>query len=327
MRAAIINQLGVAPSEGEHPAPVRSSGHTLIEVLAAPLNPVDIAVGSGRFFAGNPDAPYVPCVEAVGRVVESDSFAVGSLIYAGMEGMGLNRDGGGAELALASDDGSVELPPETDPAVAGSLGVAGLAAWLPLAWRAPVQEGETVLILGATGTLGLIAVQAAKLLGAGRVVAAGRRPEGLARAAAHGADATVQIDTFGTDAPQTLTEMLAEACGGEGPSLVIDPLWGEPFVAALGAAAPGARFVQLGQSAGPKAVVASGLVRGKAVDILGFTNFKVPRDVLNAALLTLVEHASVGRIEFDIERVPLAQVGAAWDRQASGVDTKLVLVP
>ena len=327
MRAAVITELGAPPSLTEHPAPTRGSGQTLIEVAAAPLNPVDIAVGSGRFFAGNPDPPYVPCIEVVGRVVESDAFATGALVYAGMEGMGLRRDGGGAELAVAQDEGAVELPADADAAVAASLGVAGLAAWLPLSWRAPVKAGETVLVLGATGTLGLIAVQAAKILGAGRVVAAGRRPEGLERAVLHGADATVQIDTFGTDAPQTLAAALAEACEGDGPSLVIDPLWGEPFVAALEAAAPSARIVQLGQSAGAEAVVASGLVRGKSVDILGFTNFAVPRDVMHEALLTLVGHASAGRVAFEFERISLDDAGTAWERQARGVDTKLVLVP
>jgi NADPH2:quinone reductase len=327
MRAAVITDLGSPPSQNDHPEPLRGKGQTLLEIAAAPLNPVDIAVGSGKFLAGSPDPPYVPCVEAVGRVVESDSFAAGALVYAGMEGMGLSRDGGAAELAVAEDSGSVELPGDADPAIAASLGVAGLAAWLPLAWRAPVQAGETVLVLGATGTLGLIAVQAAKILGAGRVVAAGRRPDGLARAAAHGADETVQIDTFGTDAPQTLAAGLAEACGGDGPTLIIDPLWGEPFVAALEAAAPGARIVQLGQSAGAEAVVASGLVRGKAVDILGFTNFQVPRDVMHEALLVLVEHAQAGRITFDLERISLEDAGSAWERQARGVDTKLVLVP
>ncbi len=327
MRAAVITTLGSPPSQADHPAPTRGAGQTLLEVAAAPLNPVDIAVGSGRFFAGNPEPPYVPCVEAVGRVVESDTFAEGALVYAGMEGMGLSRDGGAGELAVADDGGAVELPADSDPAIAGSLGVAGLAAWLPLAWRAPVEAGETVLVLGATGTLGLIAVQAAKILGAGRVVAAGRRPEGLERALANGADATVQIDTFGTDAPGALAAALAEACGGEGPTLIIDPLWGEPFAAALQAAAPGARIVQLGQSAGAESVVASGLVRGKAVDILGFTNFRVPRDVMHEALLVLVENANAGRIAFDLERVPLSEAGPAWERQTQGVDTKLVLVP
>ena len=99
-----------------------------------------------------------------------------------------------AERGVARDDGIVPVPDDVDPALAASLGIAGLAGWLPLEWRAPVRDGETVLVLGATGTLGLVAVQAAKILGAGRVVAAGRRPEGLERARRAGADATVQLN-------------------------------------------------------------------------------------------------------------------------------------
>ena len=327
MRCALLRELGASPEPSDTQASTPGSGQSLLEVLAAPLNPVDLAVGSGRFFAGNPDPPYVPGAEAVGRVISSERFPEGALVYAGMEGMGLRRDGGMAEQVVVEDQGSVELPDDVDPAVAGALGIAGLAAWLPLAWRAPVKPGETVLVLGATGTLGLIGVQAARILGAGRVVAAGRREAGLERARDHGADAVVRIDAHGTDAPVSLAQALKEACGGDGPSLVLDPLWGEPFVAALEAAAPGARFVQLGQSAGPQAVVASGLVRGKSVDILGFTNFAVPRDVLNDALLTLVDHAMADRIRFDLERVALDEVGSAWQRQADGTDTKLVVVP
>tara|TARA_B100000686_G_C16732683_1_gene941681 strand:- start:24 stop:1007 length:984 start_codon:yes stop_codon:yes gene_type:complete len=327
MRAAVINEVGTSPVQTERPLPLRLSDQSLIEVLAAPLNPVDIAIGSGLFFGGNPEPPYIPCIEVAGRIVESDTFEPGTLVYAGMEGMGQSRDGGAAEFAIAQDEGVVALPDNSDPVVAASLGVAGLAAWLPLSWRAPVREGETVLVLGATGTLGLIAVQAAKLLGAGRVVAAGRRPEGLKRAVAYGADSTVQIDTFGTDAPQTLAAALSEACGGNGPTLVIDPLWGEPFVAALEAAAFGARIVQLGQSAGGDSVIASKLVRGKAIDILGFSNFRVPRDVLHQGIRELVNHANEARITFDFERISLADAGVAWERQLRGVDTKLVFVP
>ena len=327
MRAAAITTIGEPPELSDHNLPTPQAGHTLIEVLAAPINPVDLAVSSGHFFAGHPDPPYVPGAEAVGRVIESSTYAAGALIYGGMEGMGTARDGGMAERALVADVGTVELPADADPAVSAALGIAGLAAWLPLAWRAPVQGGETVLVLGATGTLGLIAVQAAKVLGAGRVVAAGRQPKALERALEHGADAIVQIDAYGSDAPTTLTEAFREACGGDGPSLIIDPLWGEPFVAALEAAAPRARIVQLGQSAGAQAVIASGLVRGKTVDVLGFTNFAVPKDTLHDALLTLVGHASAGRITFDLERVPLIDSASAWQRQAEGTHTKLVLIP
>ena len=127
----------------------------------------------------------------------------------------------------------VPLPDDCDPALAGALGIAGLAGWLPVAVRAPVQEGETVLVLGATGTVGLVALQGARILGAGRVVAAGG---GRRRSSGRGGWARTRSCRLEED---DLAEALREACGGEGPSLVVDPLWGEPVVAAARAAAPG----------------------------------------------------------------------------------------
>ena len=181
--------------------------------------------------------------------------------------MGTRREGALAELLSVPEDVVVPLPDDCDPALAGALGIAGLAGWLPVAVRAPVQEGETVLVLGATGTVGLVALQGARILGAGRVVAAGRRPEALERARRLGADAVVSLEE------DDLAEALREACGGEGPSLVVDPLWGEPVVAAAHAAAPGARIVHIGQSAGAEAPLVSADVRGKELNILGFSNF------------------------------------------------------
>ena len=114
-------------------------------------------------------------------------------MWAGGGGIGVARDGALAERAAVLEATLAPVPDRADPELAVALGVAGIAGWLPLAWRAPVREGETVLILGATGTAGLIAVQAARLLGAGRIVAAGRNVERLERAAAVGADETVRI--------------------------------------------------------------------------------------------------------------------------------------
>ena len=108
-------------------------------------------------------------------------------------------------------------------ALAAGLGIAGLAGWLPLAWRAPLEGGEHVLVLGATGSVGLVAVQVAKLLGAARVVAAGRSVAGLERAAEVGADATIRLDEA-----EDLVAAFKDAFGGEGPNYVFDPLWGEP---------------------------------------------------------------------------------------------------
>jgi NADPH2:quinone reductase len=322
MKAVVVTELGQPPALRDVPEPRRGAGEALLEILAAPLNPVDIGVASGRFFGGTPPLPYVAGAEAVGRVLESDGHPTGTVVWTGMHGLGISRDGVMAERGVARDDGIVPVPDGAGPAVAAALGIAGLAAWLPLAWRAPVREGETVLVLGGTGTLGLVAVQAAKVLGAGRVVAAGRRTEGLERARRAGADATVQLE-----AGDSLAEAFKEACGGEGPSLIIDPLWGEPLVAALQAAAPGARVVQIGQSAGAEAAIPSGAVRGKMLDILGYTNLRVQFDVLAAGYRALVEHAAAGRIEIELEQVPLERAVEAWQRQAAGTDTKLVVVP
>ena len=214
------------------------------------------------------------------------------------------------------------MPEGADPALAAGLGIAGLAGWLPFAWRAPLRGGENVLVLGATGSVGLVAVQTAKLLGAGRVVAAGRSVEGLARAAECGADATLRLDEH-----DDLVAAFKEAFGGEGPSWVFDPLWGEPAAAATAAAVPGATMVNLGQSAGQKAELDSAVVRFKSLSILGHTNFAVPPDELAGHYRRLVGHALAGEIRLDVERVQLDGVADAWSRQAEGAGTKLVVVP
>ena len=320
MRAAWIKELGSLPEIGEAPDPARGEGEALVRVEAVPLNPIDVNVGAGRFYGGSPPLPYVPGCEGVGRVVEGETLAPGTLVWAHGAGMGTRRDGALAELLSVPEDAVFSLPDGTDPVLAGALGIAGLAGWLPVAVRAPVQQGETVLVLGATGTVGLVAMQGARLLGAGRVVAAGRRPEALERARRLGADAVVSLDA------EDLAEAFREACGGEGPSLVIDPLWGEPVVAAARAAARGARIVHIGQSAGPAAALLSADVRGKELNVLGFSNFGTPREVMHREYLRLVEHAQAGELEVEIATFPFDRTAEAWKRQAEGAGAKVVVV-
>jgi NADPH:quinone reductase len=315
MRAAQIAQIGTPPAVADVEPPVAAAGELAVDVLASALNPIDIAVANGAFFAGHPELPYVPGAEAVGR---ADG---GQLVYVSGSGFGTTRDGGLAERAVAPADAVVELPADTEPGQAAALGIAGLAGWLPLSWRAPVRPDDRVLVLGATGTAGLVAVQAARLLGAARVVAAGRRPEALARAREAGADATVELG--GT--VDEMAERMREAAGGDGPTLVYDPLWGEPLTAATIAAAPEARIVNLGQSAGPHAAIASGAVRGKHLEILGYLNFRVPAQTFAEGLLELLGHAAARRVEVPIERVALDDLPDAWAAQAAGPGRKLVV--
>jgi len=285
-------------------------------VLAAPINPSDVAVSRGVLATGHPELPYVPGCEAVGRTADGRTV----WIFGGS--LGRTSDGAIAERAAVGDGYAVEVPQGADAVLAAGLGIAGLAGWLPFAWRAPLTGGEDVLVLGATGSVGLVAVQTAKLLGAGRVVAAGRSAAGLARAAAHGADATLRLDEH-----HDLVTAFKEAFHGDGPSYVFDTLWGEPGAAAVRAAAPKAMIVNLGQSAGATATLSSEAVRFKGLAILGFSVYAVPFDVLAEHYRRLVAHAVAREIRLDAERVPLASVAEAWRRQVEGAGAKLVVVP
>jgi NADPH2:quinone reductase len=301
---------------------VAGPGETVIEVLAAPLNPIDIAVAAGRFFAGHPPLPYIPGCEAVGKVLSSTAFAPGTLVWVFGEGFGTARNGGLATYTVALDTDVAVLPDDSLPATAAALGIAGLAGWLPLSWRAPVRGDDRVLVLGATGSVGLVAVQAARLLGSARVVAAGRSPEALRRALDAGADASI---TMGAEPAAALAHQIREAFDGEGPTYVFDPLWGEPVQAALEAAGAGARIVNLGQSAGASAQLTSAAVRGKQLEIYGYLNFAVPPAIRNEAHRSLLEHARAGRLQIPVTQVDLEEVASAWARQARGTNEKLVV--
>lgn len=321
MRAALISAYQTPPTPGELPAPQASEGKALVTLRAAALNPADLAIASGSFPFGSPPLPYVPGIEGVGLVVESGRFAPGTRVWASGRGLGVGSDGTFAEQFAALDETLVEVPAGAEDAFAAGLGVAGLAGWLPLAWLAPVRSGETVLVLGATGNVGSVAVQASKILGAGRVVGVGRDADRLARVRELGADEVVELG--GDD----FRERLAAAVDGSAPTLVLDALWGAPLEAAAAVAGVGARIVHVGQAAGPTATLASGLVRGKQLQILGYSNFAVPQDAIAKGYAELVEHAIAGRIRIDVEAVPLERVAEAWARQAEGPVAKLVLVP
>jgi NADPH2:quinone reductase len=321
VRAAVLSGYQEAPELGDRPEPQVLEGQTLLELLAAALNPADLAIGSGTFPAGSPQLPYVPGIEGVGRVVRSARFPKGTRVWASGRGLGVAVDGSFAGRFAASDDALVPVPEDAEDVVAAAFGQVGLAAWMPLTWLAPVRPGEVVLVLGATGSVGSIAVQAAKLLGAGRVVGVGRDQSRLDVVGGLGADAVVALD--GDD----FRGRLSAALDGAAPSLVLDLLWGPPLEAAAAVAGPGARIVHLGQSAGPVAALASGLVRGKQLQILGYSNFAVPADALAKGYAEVVGHAVAGSIRLATDVLPLGRVGEAWQRQARGRDLKLVLVP
>jgi NADPH:quinone reductase-like Zn-dependent oxidoreductase len=312
MRAAVLPAHGAVPEAGTFEDPTPAEGQEAVSVLAGGLNPVDIRIAQGNFPADKRDPPYVPGKEGVGTLDD------GTRVYFDPS---VPPFGSYAERTLIAAASGFAVPDGLDDGVAVALGIAGLAAWLALEWRGELEDGETVLVLGASGVVGQIAVQAARILGAGRVVAAARSADGLARAEELGADATVRIEEGGD-----LTAAIREAAGG-GIDLTVDPVWGAPAVAAIGALNRFGRHVQLGQSAGAEATLTSAAIRTKPVSIIGHTNYAADEARRRAAYQRMAEHAAAGEIAVDVERVPLADVADAWRRQGESPNRKLVIVP
>ncbi|MFL5827420.1 MAG: zinc-binding alcohol dehydrogenase family protein [Thermoleophilaceae bacterium] len=318
MRAALVEEIGKPPVFTETAPPKQGPGETLVAVTAAPINPVDLSTAAGRYPGGSPETPYIPGREAVGTVAGSNRFGEGTRVYLGAPPA---RNGAMAEFCACPDSEVFAVPSGIDDSLAACFGVAGLAGWLPITWRGRLKEGETVLVLGATGPVGKVAVQAAKLNGAGRVIAVARDPQELERVKELGADATVRIGEA-----DDLAQAFRDAAEGD-IQLVIDPLWGEPGAAALEALAIFGRHVQIGQTASPTAEIRSGAIRTKNVEILGHTNHLAPTEVREQAYREMCEHAAAGRLKLEYEELPLEQIREAWERQERFPHKKLVLRP
>jgi NADPH2:quinone reductase len=309
----VLHEYGAAPRCGEFEDPVPGAGRVLVEVAAAAVHHLDIHKATGTFYMGPPPLPSVVGSDGVGRLAD------GRRVYFDVT---TAPHGSMAERTLAPEDGLFEIAAGLDDATAAALGNTGLGAWLALAWRARLQAGETVLVLGATGAVGSVAVQAAKLLGAGRVVAAARANERLPALLGRGADATVELDDGGD-----LAEAIREAAGGE-VDVTIDTLWGEPALAAMQVAARRARHVQVGQLAGVDITLPAPAIRSVSLDVCGFSVAHPPIDVRREGYLRLGEAVARGDIAIDLDQVPLEKVETAWERQRSATGgIKQVLIP
>lgn len=308
MNAAVLRETGGPPVYADVDEPVAGEGQVVVEMAAAAIHHVDLARASGSFYLGPPPLPSVLGNDGVGRLPDGRRVFVDSAVV---------PFGTWAERALAGTDSLLDVADGVDDVTAAALANTGLTAWLALTWRAPVRPGQTVLVLGSAGAVGTVAAQAARVLGAGRVIAAvreGERPP-------PGADAVVTL-TPGED----WAAGFREASAGRGVDLVVDPVWGEPAVAALRAAAPGARLVQIGTMAGETAQLPAAILRANNVDVLGHAVFHAPLEVRRRAYRELTEHAVNGDVVVSHEAVPLADVAIAWERQRAGAGTKLVLV-
>ncbi|HEX6553794.1 MAG TPA: zinc-binding dehydrogenase [Ktedonobacteraceae bacterium] len=311
MDAAVLHEYGT-PQFGTFDDPVARDGTEIVQVSAAAISHFDLFFASGKHYLRPTQLPFVAGVDGVGRLAD------GRRVYFAAP---ISPYGSMAQRTLVASRRLIEVPDGVDDAVAAALGNAGLAAWLPLEWRAQLVPGETVLVLGATGIVGQLAVQAAKALGAGRVIAAGRNEAMLQRVHELGADATVNLETS-----DDLLASYREAAQGE-IHVIIDYVWGPATEAALQAASVGGRLVQVGTGALQEIRLSAPLLRGKFLTVLGYASHHASLDRIVAAYRQIAELAGQGRLIVPVERMPLRQVEQAWERQRSGTRQRLVLMP
>jgi NADPH:quinone reductase len=317
MRAAVVGAVGSPPGPGEVDEPAREANSAIVAVEAAPLNPVEIRVAAGRH-ARRAQPPYVPGLEGAGRVIESARLATGTRVRFEASALpGFGAQGTLTERAVVPEESLVELPDEVDDGLAAALGVVGTTALLALE-RGAARGGQRVLVLGATGAVGQVAVQLATAMGAGRVVAAGRNSGRLRRARELGADEIVELDGG------ELAESFQRAAGGR-LDVVIDPLWGEPAMAALRVLATEGRLVNVGQEAGADARIPLEAMRARQAAVHTISSGWTPFERKAAAYRRLLEHALAGSVNVDHEVVRLDDVAVAWGRQDASPGRKLVI--
>jgi NADPH2:quinone reductase len=322
IRAAIIDAPGAEPRLGSVVLPPRSPGTTLVAVVAAPLNPLDLVIASGTFHSARHEAPYVPGSECAGVVLDSGCCPPGSLVYAECHASPATP-GAFAARVLVADEDLLPLPGGLDPVLAAAAGNSGTAAFMPLIEEAGLRPGETVLVLGATGAVGQLAVQVAHRSGAGRVIGVARDRMALERLPALGADAVVELRA-GEDTAELAARLLAAA----GPvDVVLDGLYGLPLEAALRVCAPRARVVNIGHAAGPTALVPAGLLRGKQLTLSGFAGLHTPLRDKRAALTWLWTALARGQLQVPVRTFPLEEFPAAWRAQAVSPHAKCVILP
>ena len=307
MKAAVVLAPSAVPVLDTFAEPAVGPDEALVHVLAAGLHPLVRSVASGDHYTADQVFPRIVGVDGVGLVD-------GRRCY-----FGVFTAPWGTMAERASTKLRVPVPDDVSDVLAAAIVNPGMSAWISLRSRAAVQPGDTVLVLGATGAGGGLAVQLAKRFGAGRIIAVGRNVQRLERLRGLGADAVVRLEGSRAE----LQRAIALAAGKDGIDVVIDYVWGEPAEAAIAAVASLAggsfdragrrvRYVQVGALAGADARVPAEALRSADFTLLGSGAGSVSMRTFLAAIQEILAIAK--DLKIDVVELPLAEIGAACVR-------------
>lgn len=299
MKAALITGPGQSPVFADFREPLSASGEHLITVSAAAISHVVKSRASGTHYSSSGQFPFIAGIDGVGRT------ETGRRVYFVLPEAPF---GSMAERVAVPAAHCVPVPDDLDDVTTAALANPGLSSWAAYVERAKLRPGETVLINGATGSSGRLAVQIAKHLGAGKVIATGRNQAALAEI-----DADITLSLEDDFRPHF----------AKGVDVVIDYLWGKSAEALLIAAAKAGpearpiRFVQIGAMSGGDITLPSAVLRSSAIELMGSGIGSVPLDRLIACIGDLLQAAPAAGFKIATTPMPLSRVEQAWEQDDS----------
>ena len=317
MKAAIVEQAGQAPVYGNFADPQPADGLSVVRVNAAAISHVTKGRASGAHYSADGGMPLVPGIDGVG-VDENDRrvyFILPEAPYGAM-----------AERSLVDVRRCIALPDTLSDVDAAAMAIPGMSSWAALVERARLRAGETVLVNGATGASGRLAIQVAKHLGAKKVIATGRNAATFDELRALGADVTISLSQ-----ERGALEDAFRREFGQGIDVVLDYVWGpsaEALIVAGAKAGPDAvaiRYVQIGAISGMDITLAGSALRSSALQLMGSGIGSVPQRQIIAAIRGVLEAAPSAGFKVSARALPLAEVATAWN--AGDAQSRIVLVP
>jgi NADPH:quinone reductase-like Zn-dependent oxidoreductase len=323
MKAAVIAKPGIVPAYGDFEEPVAQPGQEIIAVKAAALTHLTKSRASGEHYSSEHVYPAIAGVDGVGQT------AGGRRVYFALP---VPPFGAMAEKTPVRASQCVPVPDNLDDVSAAALANPGMSCWAAFAARAQLKRGEAVLVNGATGAAGRLAVQIAKYMGAGRVIAAGRGREALESLKSIGADGIIPFNlTPGHPESAQELEAALEPEFSAGVDVVIDYLWGPSAAIILTAAAKAGRdavpmrFVQVGSISGDNIRLPSAALRSSSTVMMGSGINSVSMEGLLDAIEKVFHAARPAKLQVNTKTVPLSEVEKTWNADTGSSRVVLVI--
>lgn len=320
MKAAVINDFGEIPCYEDFPDPIPGKDEMLIQVKAVVLENFDKMVANGTHYSSKQMFPKFPAI--VGH------SGIGMTPDGKLVGFGMTTPPYGSFAEKTAVKHSMPIPDGIDAAIAAALPASILTSFFPLKYTAKVEQGETVLINGATGVSGKIAIQVAKMLGAGRVIGTGRNESSLKLLKELGADAVIDLK----QSDEKLSEAFKKEAGEKGYNVVIDFIWGHPAELLMksfvpkeaGFAKRRIRYIHIGEKAGSGATITGEMLRTSGLELYGVGN--IPPEAFSEGIAMVWKWIKENKFHIEIEKVPLADIEKAWQR-TDLEGKRIVLIP